>query len=80
MYFYVLCFLGRVHPDHLVSSFNDDSSKDILSLNNNFIRCCCAMEKNMFNTIFISSNSRNILTAKRLGMNAIAVRGIFVYI
>lgn len=80
-------FKGRVNPDHLISLFDrpfktDDnevqegSVMPMLPLKQHIMRSCCMMEKNVFNSLYISANSRNILTAKRLGLNAVAVRGI----
>ena len=69
-------FKGRVSPDHLVSLLDYQGSQPSpLTTNQHIMRSCCLMEKNGFNTVYIDANNDNILSAKRLGLNAIAVRG-----
>jgi phosphoglycolate phosphatase-like HAD superfamily hydrolase len=84
-------FKGRVHPSRLISlhdpparifaspsDMKTDDSKPLgsLTLGQHLIRSCCFMEKNVCSTVYLSANGRNILTAKRLGMNAVAFRGL----
>jgi phosphoglycolate phosphatase-like HAD superfamily hydrolase len=69
-------FQGRVSADRLVSLLDQpDAQSGPLTMNQHIMRSCCLMEKNGFNTVYIGANNRNVLAAKRLGLNAVAVRG-----
>ena len=70
-------FESRVSPENLVSVVDERASHvGLKNPNQPIIRCCALMKSPPLVSVYIDANSRNLLTAKRIGLTCVGIQGI----